>query len=425
MSATPIFASLIAAALVTVGCTMVSPEFETPDARFADAWQDSANNAIGADAGDNAEWWKLFNDPVLDALIVEAQANNLHLEMAGLRVYEARAMLRRVAGRTYPQTQLAEADATLDGAIASYDDFLVSLTGDVATGYVLLRTLQEQQAFAQSNVALQKRSLGLAKERVPTSARTELDLHQALALLNRTQASIPKLEHDIRRTMNALSVLLARPPGELNAILGGVGTIPTGPEKIETGLPADLLRRRPDVRAALAAAMQSARVGVTPLKNNVRAQDARFQQRIVGYQLTVLRAAQEVEDALTGYLKAREEVAFMEVGTTASQRAAELALAQYRTGAGNYATVLDTQRLLGRDQDQLTLARGGVARNLIAAYRAMGSGWQRPSSHDFINDDTRAQMRSRTDWADVLDPANADTLTVGAATADVGTIPDR
>ena len=92
MPATNVFASLIVTALLATGCTMVSPEFEEPDARFANAWQDSANNAIGADAGDNAEWWKSFNDPVLDTLIIEAHANNLNLEMAGLRVVQARAI---------------------------------------------------------------------------------------------------------------------------------------------------------------------------------------------------------------------------------------------------------------------------------------------------------------------------------------------
>lgn len=412
MPATPVFAILIATALLAAGCTTVGPDFEVPDARFADAWQDAANNAIGADASDNAEWWKSFNDPVLDTLIVEAHANNLNLEMAGLRVYQARAILRPAARQANDAALdndgagAGTADVNLDGAIASYDDFLVSLTGDVASSYVLLRTLQEQLAFAESNVALQKRSLGLARGRVPANDRTELDVRQALALLNRTQANIPQLEYDIRRTMNALSVLLARPPGELNAILGGVGTIPTGPDRIETGLPADLLRARPDVRAALAATLQSARIGVPVLKNNARVQDARLQERIVNYQLTVLRGAQEVEDALTGYLKSREEVAFREASTTASQQAVDLALAQYRSGAANYATVLDTQRVLARDQQQLTQARGSVAHNLIAAYRAMGGGWQLRLDQSFVGEDVKAQMRERTDWGELLDLAS-------------------
>jgi outer membrane protein TolC len=167
-----------------------------------------------------------------------------------------------------------------------------------------------------------------------------------------------------------------------------------------------MLRARPDVRAALAATLQSARIGVTPLKNNMRVQDARLQQRIVNYQLTVLKAAQEVEDALTGYLKAREEVAFREASTSASQQAVDLALAQYRDGAANYPTVLDTQRVLARDQDQLTQARGSVASNLIAAYRAMGGGWQLRLDQSFVGEDVKAQMRERTDWGGLLDLAS-------------------
>lgn len=392
MAATSVFASLIAAALLTMGCATVGPDLQAPDARFADAWQDAGSSGIGAGTTDNATWWKSFNDPVLDTLIIEAYANNLDLEIAGLRVYEARAMLGSASG-----------DATLEAAIASYDDSLLSLIADVATGYVSLRTFQEQLAFVESNVALQKLSLGLAQERVRTSVRTELDIQQALALLNRTQSSIPKLEYDIRRTMNALSVLLARRPGELNAILGGVGAIPTGPDRIETGLPADLLPRRPDVReAALAASTQSV-VSVTRRKESLRVQDARVQQRIGAYQLTVLRAAQEVEDALTGYLKARVDVAFREASATASQRAADLALDQYRDGAASYTIVLDTQRLLGRDQDQLTQARGRVAHNLIAAYRAMGGGWQLRIDQPFVGEDVKTQMRERTDWGELLD----------------------
>jgi outer membrane protein TolC len=394
MPAYLVFASLMAAALLAGGCVTVPPNLEEPEARFADAWQNAGSPGIETGTSDNAAWWKSFNDSVLDTLIVEAHASNLDLQIAGLRVVEAGAIL---GSKTI--------DANLDGAIAAYDDALVSLTGDVATRYVSLRTLQEQLAFVESNVALQKLSLGLVQERVPTSARTELDIQQAQALLNRTRANIPRLEHDIRQTMNALSVLLARPPGELNAILGGVGAIPTGPDRIEIGLPHDLLRLRPDVReAALAATTQSAPTIVTRRKKSLRVQDALLQQRIASYQLTVLRAAQEVEDALTGYLKSREEVAFRESTVTASQRAADLALDQYRNGAVRYEIVLDTQRLLSRDQNQLTQARGHVAHNLISAYRAMGAGWQLRNDQPFVGEDVKSQMRARTDWGELLDP---------------------
>jgi outer membrane protein TolC len=390
----PAYLVFVAAALLAGGCTTVRPNLEEPEARFADAWQNAGSPGIETGTSDNAAWWKSFNDSVLDTLIVEAHASNLDLQIAGLRVYEARAIL---GSKT--------ADGNLGAAIASYDDSLVSLTGHVATSYVSLRTLQEQLAFVESNVALQKLSLGLVQERVPISARTELDIQQAQALLNRTRASIPKLEHDIRQTMNALSVLLARPPGELNAILGGVGAIPMGPDRIEIGLPADLLRHRPDVRkAALAATTQSAPAIVTRRKKSLRVEDARLQQRIASYQQTVLRAAQEVEDALTGYLKARADVAFREASATASQRAADLALDQYRNGAARYAVVLNTQRLLSRDQDQLTQARGRVAQNLIAAYRAMGAGWQLRGDQPFVGEDVKSQMRARTDWGELLDP---------------------
>lgn len=491
--------------LALTGCTVVGPDFATPQIRISDQWQDADAMGAAATADASTTWWTAFNDPVLDTLIADAYANNLRLEIAGLRVYEARATLARVMGGAYPQVQLARAgaatvhrsehadpvstlpgpvadatetefdlygfgvdasweldlwgrhrrsveaaDAHLAGVIASYDDVLVSLTGDVAAAYVLLRTLQERLAFAQSNIGLQKRGLVIAQTRFRNGTRTELDVQQALSLLNATQARIPQLEADIRRTMNALSTLLARPPGELNAILGGIGVIPAGPDRIDVGVPADLLRRRPDVRqAAQAAASQCARIGIAEadlypafrlagsvgyaadstgdlfdgdsfngvgsftvlwkflnygrLKNDVRIQDSRFQQRLAAYQLTVLSAAQEVEDALTGYLKARAEVSFREAGSAASQRAADLALAQYSNGATSYGTVLDTQRQLGRDQDLLTQARGRVARSLIAAYKASGGGWQLRLGKPFVDDAVRDEMRRRTNWGPLLE----------------------
>jgi outer membrane protein TolC len=141
------------------------------------------------------------------------------------------------------------ADANLAATIATYDDFLVTLTGEVATAYVLLRTLEERLAYARSNVAVQQRSYEIADVRFRNGLVTELDVQLARTLLGNTKATIPFIETGIRKAKLALSVLLGMPPGDLRDILGGEGTIPVSPENVAVGIPADLLRRRPDIRS--------------------------------------------------------------------------------------------------------------------------------------------------------------------------------
>ena len=155
------------------------------------------------------------------------------------------------------------ADADLAGSIASYDDMLVMLTGEVAATYVLLRSFEERLAFARENVAIQQRSLEIAEVRFRGGLTSELDVQLARALLRNTQTLVPLFDSGVRQSRNALSQLLAMPPSDLTDILGASGTIPATPENVAVGAPADLLRRRPDIRQAeLVAAAQSARIGI-------------------------------------------------------------------------------------------------------------------------------------------------------------------
>ena len=221
------------------------------------------------------------------------------------------------------------------------------------------------------------------------------------------------------------------------------------------GIPAELLRRRPDIRRAeLLAAAQSARIGIARaalypqfslvgsiglsssnafnsdlgdmfqlnsieafagpsltwdvfnygrLKNNVRAQDARLQQLIVNYQNTVLEASREVENALTGFLRAQERVIFLEQSVEAAQRSVDIALLQYRDGVSDYLGVLITQGELIRTQDLLTQSRGDIATNLVDMYRALGGGWQFRKDKEIVPSETREEMIQRTDWGTLMD----------------------
>ena len=284
---------------------------------------------------------------------------------------------------------------------------------------------------------------------------------QARTLLESTRASIPELQIGLRQAENAMSTLLGQPTGAIRALLGERKGIPTAPAEVAVSVPAELLRRRPDIRAAeLLAAGQCARIGVAKsdfypsfslfgeigfqtsshagassgnanfgnlldgdsvfsafgptfqwpifnygrIKNNVRVQDARFQQLLVNYQNTVLNAAQEAEDALVGFLKAQEAAAFEQNSVIAAQRSVEIALVQYREGAVDYQRVLDTQRALLEEEIRLADINSSIATNLIALYKALGGGWELRQGQPILPESTVVEMQARTDWGDLLPP---------------------
>lgn len=497
----------LCAVLLLPSCAMVGPDFKKPDAPVDDAWTQIDRPETVAESSEHREWWKNFNDPTLNTLIETAYEQSLTLQVAGLRVYEARAILGVATGALYPQGQSARAgvskielsenaepvsnlpsfvgdlvdtsydnyglgvdaaweldfwgrfrrgvesaDANLAATIATYDDFLVTLTGEVAKAYVLVRTLEERLEFAQKNVAIQKRSLEIADVRARNGLVTELDVQLARTLLGNTRSTIPVLQTGIRKAKLALGLLLGMRPGELDAILDTSGKIPSAPSSVAAGVPADLLRRRPDIRRAeLQAAAQSARIGVAQadlypafrligtvgyaaestgdllesdsiagigaigfnwkflnygrLRNNVRVQDAKFQQLVAAYQNSVLNAAREVEDGLTSFRHARERVGYLSDSVEAARRAVELAQTQYRDGVISYTLVLDAQQFMLLNEDQLTEARGEVASSLIATYKALGGGWQIREGKSFVSDEVRATMGERTNWGELLEPA--------------------
>jgi NodT family efflux transporter outer membrane factor (OMF) lipoprotein len=498
--------------LVLSSCRTVGPDFEKPEAPVADNWLDAENQHVDTSSSNYKDWWSIFDDPVLSALIDKAYEQNLGLQIAGLRIMEARAQLGIATGLKYPQSQsvgggyaysrssinapplsnlpddvlqgidrtngvwtasfdatweadvwgkfsrgVEAADANLAANMLNYDAVLVTLTGDVAALYTSIRTLQERLDFAYSNVKLQQQALDLANSRFELGATSELDVQQAKGLLHNTESLVPVFQLNIERASNTLSFLLGMPPSNLDMMLGKSRVIPAAPSSVAIGVPADLLRRRPDVRAAeMAAAAQSAGIGIskadlypsfaiggtlglaggtfadlfdggattgfiTPffkwdifnygrIKNNVRVQDARFEQAVTAYQNTALAAAKEVQDGLQGFLRTQEQVAYLDSAVTASARAAELALAQYRQGAADYTRVLNTQTALLQQQDTLTAARGQVISNLVATYKALGGGWQLRAGNNYISPDVISTMEIRTDWGGLLEtPEEMDT----------------
>ncbi|QYK48946.1 MAG: efflux transporter outer membrane subunit [Phycisphaeraceae bacterium] len=491
---------------VISGC-MVGPSYERPSAAVNSAWE--AIDGV-QESPTVPDWWSSFNDPVLTSLIAEAHGQNLSLRVAGLRVIEARAARGVAVGEFFPQVQNAfgsvgadqlsrneagaagdrvfssdrigleaaweldfwgkfrrgieAADAGVLLAVANFDAVFVTLTAEVASNYVLIRSLQERLGFARANVELQKETLELTETRFRAGAVSELDVATARATLANTRALIPELELALRQTTLALGVLLGKTPSDLAASLatpqGEAIRVPDAPAQIAAGVPADLLRRRPDVRAAeRLAAAQSARIGQAEadlypsisiagstgfasstfengrgsdlgdifdadsftgfiglsvnwpifnygrIRSNVRVQDARYEQAVTAYREVVLRAAADVEAGLAEFLRSRERTAHLSEAVDASNRSVELSLIQYRAGAVDFIRVNDAQTQLVAQQDNLVVSRASIALGAVRTYRALGGGWEVRGESEYVDGDTAMRMRERTNWGEVLDPS--------------------
>jgi len=312
--------------------------------------------------------------------------------------------------------------AELNASVEGYHDALVTLVADVATNYVQIRTYQQRIAYARRNVEIQKGSLRLAEARLKAGKGTSLDVKQARSSLGQTESTIPPLVIGLRQANDRLCVLLGLPPEDLTLPLHEA-PIPTTPAEVAVGIPADLLQRRPDVRRALReAAAQSAQIGVAEadfypaigvtgfigytaddlrhlfaessftglilpnfqwkilnygrILNNVRAQDAHFQEKVLEYQQTVLSAGREVEDALVGFLQYQLQARSLADSVNEAEGAVQLVQAQYQGGLVDFNRVFTTQSQLVALQDQLATARGSIVLSLISVYRALGGGWQ-------------------------------------------------
>jgi len=477
------FAVRISVALFFCGCTpfseyiqngfKVGPNYRKPPAPVARDWIDANDKRLRTGPDDLIQWWKVFHDPVLDNLICSACHQNLTLRQAGFRVLEARAQLGITVGSIFPQLQnmtgsyereavsaatanrtasstvkrffgqwnygfnlaweldfwgrfrraIESDNASLDASVEGYDGVLVTLLSDVATAYVQMRTLEQRITYVRNNVAIQRRTYEITKSKYEGKLASGLDVDQALSTLRQTEAGIPELEISLRQATDQLCILLGIPPEELRTRLGP-GAIPTAPPDVVVGIPADLLRRRPDVRQAeRLAAAQCAQIGVaesafyphisivgtinyqaerfkhlfTPaalsgsvspgfqwdilnygrLLNNVRLQDARFQELVVAYQQTVLTANQETEDGLVSFLKAQERTRLQKESADAGDRAVKAIEDLWKGGLlTDFTRVAQLELNQVVLEDTLAQAEGEIALGLIQVYKALGGGWQ-------------------------------------------------
>jgi NodT family efflux transporter outer membrane factor (OMF) lipoprotein len=493
--------------LALVGCA-VGPNFATPPSPVAATWLEWRNKSLKTGSQEYGNWWRVFHDPKLDRLIELAYAQNLTLLSAGTKVLQARAVLGIAVGEFYPQQQagvgaltrnessradtsggalpaagpllfwhdrlalqaaweldfwgrfrrgVEAADAQYLASIASYDDVLVSLLADVAATYVGIRTTERQLAIARQNIVKQREIVVIARDRYKGGATSSLDVYQAENVLGATEAAVPQLTIQLQQGLNALRVLLGMPPEPLGSLLTRpTGKIPLTPAKVAVGIPADLLRRRPDIRAAeLRAAAQSAAVGVAEaelypaisitgtfggsattllgnnlgevfkhtgrtfavgpsfqwnilnygqITNNVRLQDATLQQFLVDYQNSVVKAQQEVENGLSVFLNSRIEAGYLQRSAVAASNALRIATLEYQQGTRDFTTVLTAEQNLFQAENNLAVATGNISTGLVAVFRALGGGWQIRDGNGFVDAATADEMRRRTDWGGLLPP---------------------
>jgi NodT family efflux transporter outer membrane factor (OMF) lipoprotein len=314
------------------------------------------------------------------------------------------------------------ADAQLQASVEDYRDVLVTIYAEVGSAYVDARAFQTRLDFATQNVSAQENSLELTRDRFNAGLTSALDVAQAEQNLAQTRSTIPALEIGLEAALNRLAVLLGEAPGSLHDELQEHTGLPQPDDKVAYGIPADLLRRRPDIRQAeRLLASQTARIGIATadlyptlslggsvglealdfdnlgdggsvfwsivpkiswpiftggkIRNRIRAEEARTAQALAAYEQTVLRALEEVQNALVAYGQEKMRRDRLLEAVNASQRAVDLVETQYLSGLTNFQNFLDSQRSLFRQQDELADSSGQVRNNLITLNRALGGGW--------------------------------------------------
>jgi NodT family efflux transporter outer membrane factor (OMF) lipoprotein len=499
-------AAVVFAASTLAACTTLGPDYQEPEVAWLDDWRTTLYGQVG-EPGQQSQfdlrfWWRAFDDPALDQLIASARASNPSLRIAGLRILESRAQLGIAGSTLHPQVQqvvgaidyvnttqrggglpgrsqdfasyqagfniaweldfwgrfrrgIESADAAFFASVANQRDAQVLLTAQVADFYYAYRTTQLRIDIAEKNAAIQKRSYEITERIYRSGQDSELDLQQARTQYLATLSTIPELQIGLVQIRNALCTLLGRPPGHLPELAGEVDQLPAVDIAHVSGIPARLLIRRPDVRAAAwQVATQSAQIGVAEadfypsislsgtvgwsgttlggspdtgtlavgpgvvwnifdygrIANNVRVQDARLQQLIEQYQLTVLQAAQEIDNAAISVVKYAEQHKVLSDAVSAADRALELANTQYREGYAGFQRVLDAQRAAFSQAERELVNRGNNISAIVALYKGLGGGWLDMTPEQMIPAKTRNAMQERTDWGNLLDeplPASA------------------
>ncbi len=441
------------------GCAAVGPDYRMPTPPTPATW----SGVAAQPAEDIAEWWKRLDDPLLDQLVADAIVANPDLEVARARLREARARRRLadaggaasvtasasaaqsrnnansggtsgewfsagfdaswepdVFGATRRGKEAAAAD--YEASAANLDAARVSLIAEVARNYIELRGDQTRLEIARANLASQSETLQLVSWRAQAGLAGSLEVEQARGNREQTRAQIPALETSLAQSEHQIALLLGQAPASLHARLAPVAAIPRIPDSLAIGIPADTLRRRPDVRAAeRKLAAETARIGIAEaarypnftlsgalgldsprlpdllnasslghsllaavagtlfdggaLRQRVDIQTAVQEQALASYQGTLLTALRDVEDALVALANSGQRREALAAAAEATRNAALLARQRYSSGLIDFQTVLDSERGVLSIEDSLAAADTARATALIQLYKALGGGW--------------------------------------------------
>jgi NodT family efflux transporter outer membrane factor (OMF) lipoprotein len=317
---------------------------------------------------------------------------------------------------------IESADASVQASLENYRDVLVSLYAEVAVTYVEVRSLQARIRFALGNIETQRGSLKLTEDRRDAGIGSELEVSQAALNLASTQSFIPSLRAALSQAIHRLGVLLGEAPTALYAELLPDAPIPAAPEQILVGLPAELLRQRPDIRRAeRALAAQTAEIGIATaalyprfslvgtfalesfrasewlkrkslaygfgpafrwnlfdggrVRSAIGVEDARTEQALARYEQSVLDALEEVENAMVSYVQESDRRDALSRAVVAARKSVELVNILYRTGLTDFQNVLDMERSRFEQEDALAESQGRVTQEVIRLYKALGGGW--------------------------------------------------
>jgi NodT family efflux transporter outer membrane factor (OMF) lipoprotein len=456
------------------GCAAVGPDHVAPSLPVPESWhridpsgRTSTQTAVDpghTNVTDLARWWLILSDPALSGLIEETLRVSPDVRIAQARLREARARRALAHADLFPSATatgsistskgsretgsgrrvelyqvgfdaawepdifggqrraLEAAQAGLEQSAAELDATHVSLGAEAALSYVDLRAFQARLDVARRNLATQAETLQLTDWRAQAGLASALEVEQARTVFEQTRALIPVLETGLAQTQDRIAFLLARPPAALNEDLLRQGPVPTVSERVAVGIPADTLRRRPDVRAAeRGLAAETARIGQVEaarlpslrlsgsiglealgfgalsssgalarsllasvsgvlfdagrIRRQVEIQEAVRDQTLVAYQRAVLTALQEVEDALVALAKSAERESAASAAAESARNAALYARQRYTSGLIDFQAVLDTQRTVLVAEEGLVNARADSASSFIRLYKALGGGW--------------------------------------------------
>jgi multidrug efflux system outer membrane protein len=455
------------AILILAGCATVGPDYIPPDTTVSKDWHTPLKGGLiaeGMDLQALSSWWSRLEDPELSDLIERSVKGNLDVKDARARIREARARRGIARADLFPtldatgsatwshtsedtgtgetrdfyaagfdagweldlfggtQRSVEAANADLDAAQENLYDVLVSLTAEVALNYIEVRIYQKRLAATKANLEIQQETYCLIQSRYQAGLDDELAVHQARSSLESTRSQIPTLRTGLEEAMNRIAVLLGVQPGALHKQLENYKSVPVVPLKVAVGVPADVLRRRPDVRKAeRELAAQTARIGVAiaelypkftligsiglealslgnlitagsrtfsigpritwPIFNagsiraNIEIQSAIQEQTMIQYESAILSALEDVENALVAYVEEQIRRTSLEEAVDAAKKALDLAQFKYQTGLIDFITVLDAQRSLLAYEDQLVQSAGTITSNLVRLYKALGGGW--------------------------------------------------